>query len=127
MKSSQKRLASHRFGLAAEKIAAFYLRAKGYRILAERYRNFGGEIDILARRGKTVVAVEVKARKNLDSCMDSITSDKQQRIIRATNGLLSGHGKVAGLDDLHSCNIRFDVIFLAPWRLPLHIQDAWRL
>ena len=124
---AHKRFRSYRFGLVAEGIAACYLRCKGYRILAERYRNFGGEIDILARRGKMVVAVEVKARKTLADCSETITLQKQQRIIRATNGLLSGHGKVAGLEDLHTCNIRFDVVMIAPWRWPLHIQDAWRL
>lgn len=111
----------------AEHIAGIYLRCKGYRVLAMRYRNYGGEIDILARRGMTLAVVEVKARKTIEACEYSIPVWKQQKIARAVNGLLGGAGKIAGLDDLHNLNIRFDAIWVAPWRKPQHIQDAWRL
>ena len=126
MKPPKTRLSSYRFGLAAERLAAFYLLLKGYRVLALRYRNSGGEVDIVARRGKMVVAVEVKARQTMAACADSITEQKKQRLMQAANGLLSGQGKVAGLEDVHTCNIRFDVIWIVPWRLPIHIKDAWR-
>ena len=126
-RSADKRSKAYRFGLAAEKAASWYLRCKGYRILAERYRNRSGEIDILARRGKTVLVVEVKARQTHAACEYSITPAKQMMLSRAANELLGSHGKVAGLGDLATCNIRFDVVWIAPWRLPMHIKDAWRL
>ena len=120
------KLKAYRFGLAAERLAGVYLRCKGYRILAARYRNHGGEIDILARRGDTIAAVEVKARKTLAACEYSITPDKQRRLRRSVEQLASSR-KVAGLADLANCNIRFDVVWVTPWRLPQHIKNAWTL
>lgn len=122
-----KRQKSYRFGIAAEHIAGAYLRCKLYRILALRYRNYGGEIDIIARRGNTLIAVEVKARRALKDCEYSITPHKQQKIARAVNGLLGGQGNISGLGDMRNLNIRFDAVWVAPWRMPIHLKDAWRL
>ena len=128
---SDKRQRAYHYGMAAEKIAALFLRCKGYRIVAERYRNAYGEIDIVAVRGKTLVAVEVKARKSLTQCEETITPWKQQKIERAIQGLLAGHtsigGKSAGLAAYAHHNIRFDVVWIAPWQWPRHIKDAWRM
>jgi len=124
---TRKRKTAYRYGLAAEKIAAAYLRCKGYRIVAERYRNTGGEIDIVALRGRTLVAVEVKARSSMAACEESITPFKQQVIERAMQGLLSGQGRIAGLADRSQHDIRFDVIWIAPWQWPVHLKDAWRI
>lgn len=118
---------AYRFGLQAEKIAALYLRLKGYRILAERYRIMQGEIDILARKGATLVAVEVKARQNLKQCEESIAPAKQQKILQAMEHVISGNGKIAGLGDALERNIRFDAVWIVPGRWPKHIKDAWRV
>ncbi len=125
MQARNNRRDSYRFGIHAEKMAAWYLRAKGYTILAERYRNVMGEIDVLARKGNALVAVEVKARQTLRSCEDSITPMKQQRVTRAMEGALADK-KITGLASTRSPNIRFDVIWITPWRMPKHIKDAWR-
>jgi putative endonuclease len=127
MTSTEKRKQAHRFGLTAEKLAVFYLRCKCYRILSERYRNHQGEIDIVAVRGDTLVAVEVKARRTMEGCEETVTPLKQQRVARAMEGLLCGQGEIAGLARRHARNIRFDVIWVAPGRLPKHIKDAWRM
>ena len=128
---SEQRQRAYRYGLTAEKIASWFLRCKGYRILAERYRNVHGEIDIVAVRGKTLVAVEVKARKSLQQCEETITQLKQQKIIHSLQGLLAGHGssggKITGLTAYANHNIRFDVVWIAPWQWPRHIRDAWRM
>src|ERR1700687_4757588 len=63
---SPKRLAAFRRGLSAETRAALLLLAKGYRILARRWQSPVGEIDIVARRRRVLVFVEVKARARLD-------------------------------------------------------------
>lgn len=118
---------AYRYGLAAEKYACAFLMCKGYRILAERHRNALGEIDILARRGNTLVAVEVKARRTFEQCEETVPPWKQQKIIRAVEGILAGHGKIAGLGRVHEHNIRFDVMWIVPWRWPRHIKDAWRV
>lgn len=125
------RMRAYHYGLSAEKAAGLYLKCKGYRIVAERYRNSYGEIDIVAVRGKTLVAVEVKARKSLKECENTITPWKQEKIERAVQGLLAGQGsaggKFTGLANLAHHNIRFDVVWIAPWQWPRHIKDAWRM
>lgn len=122
-----KRYKAHRFGLNAEKLAAWYLRAKGYRILAERLRNAQGEIDLLALRGNVLVAVEVKARRSLATCHEAVPPAKQEKIARAMQGVLAGGSKITGLAAGAERNIRFDVIWIVPWHWPVHMADAWRV
>lgn len=120
--------AAQRYGLLAERLASAYLRCKGYRIVARNLRNRYGEIDILARRGATLVAVEVKARKTLRDCTEAVTPSQRQRIARALEAVLAA--KSAGLAGMQPGNmpqdIRFDVIWLARGAWPVHIKDAWR-
>jgi hypothetical protein len=61
-----ERQVAFRTGISAESRAAAFLIAKGFRILARRYRTPVGEIDIVARRRKLLVFVEVKARERFD-------------------------------------------------------------
>lgn len=120
-----KKQKAYQYGIKAEKIAAMYLRCKGYRVLAERMRNGGGEIDLIAYKSNTLVAVEVKARKTIKACEETVPMWKQQKIARAMEGVLAG--QIAGLAPSTDRNIRFDVIWIAPWRWPAHIKDAWRM
>ena len=122
---------AHRYGIAAEKIAGIYLRCKGYRIIAERYRNTQGEIDLLAYKRNTLVAIEVKARQSFAACYDSIPEWKRHKIARAMQGAVAGHGgmgnKIARLGAGRDHNIRFDVVWIVPFHWPRHIKDAWRI
>jgi putative endonuclease len=118
---------AYRFGLQAETLAAWYLRLKGYRVLAQRFKNGGGEIDIVAVKRRTLVAVEVKARRTLAECDETVPPWKQQKIARALEGLLAGQTKFAGLARGGDRNMRFDVVFIAPRAWPKHIKDAWRM
>jgi putative endonuclease len=113
----ERRLAL-RFGLSAESAAA-YLIAKGYRILARRFKTPVGEIDIVARRRAVLVFVEVKAREKLADAAESIGRRQQQRIIAAAEFWLAGHP-----DDATS-DMRFDVVLVAPRRLPVHLAAAF--
>lgn len=122
---TSKKQKAYQFGLKAEKIAAWYLRLKGYRILAERYHIRQGEIDVLAAKGNALVAVEVKARQHFSECEESITPWKQQKILHAMEYILSG--KLAGLAGAAGRDIRFDAIWIVPGRWPRHIKDAWRI
>jgi len=124
--SKNKRRLAHDHGLRAEKLAAWYLRAKGYRVVAERYRNHQGEIDLIATRGKFLAILEVKARKTLAECEESVPPFKQQKIIRALEGLMGSSSKIAGLRPVDTYNIRFDVIWMVRGCWPRHIKDAWR-
>ena len=107
-------LAGHR----AEHIAVIWLALKGYRILARRYQVRGGEIDIVARRGRTLAIIEVKARPTLDLARTAVTAAKQRRIERATAVWVSRHPRSASLD------IRGDLVLIAPWRWPCHLINT---
>jgi len=114
-----ERLVAFRFGLSAESRAAAYLIAKGYRIVARRWRSPVGEIDIVARRRGTLVFVEVKARERLDDAAEAVIVRQQRRIIAAAEAWLAAHPEDANRD------IRFDVVLVAPKSLPRHIMAAF--
>ncbi|MDC7787886.1 YraN family protein [Rhodoplanes tepidamans] len=113
------RQAAQKLGLSAESRAAAYLMAKGYRIVARRYKTPVGEIDIVAQRLGTVVFAEVKARGSLDAAAESVSPRQRARIIDAAQHWLAAHPKAAGLP------LRFDVILIAPGRLPRHLPGAF--
>ena len=86
-----ERQVAFRLGLSAESRAAAFLIAKGYRILARRFRSPVGEIDIVARRRGTLMFVEVKARERLDDAAVAVTVRQQRRIIAAAEAWLAAH------------------------------------
>jgi putative endonuclease len=114
-----ERVAAFRTGLSAESRAAALLLAKGYRIVARRFRSPVGEVDIVARRGRVLVFVQVRARARLDDAAWSVLPRQQRRIAAAAAAWLAQHP-----DDIES-NIRFDVVLVAPGRLPRHIAAAF--
>ena len=114
-----ERVAAFRVGLSAESRAAALLIAKGYRILARRFRTPVGEIDIVARRRHLLVFVEVKARQRLDDAAWSVTERQRARIIGAAEAWLANH------PDQNIRDIRFDAMLVAPGRLPRHIPAAF--
>jgi putative endonuclease len=114
-----ERQVAFRLGLSAESRAAAFLIAKGYRIVARRWRSPVGEIDIVARRRKTLIFVEVKARERLDDAAEAVIVRQQRRIIAAAEAWLATHP-----DDVDS-DMRFDVVLVAPKSLPRHIVAAF--
>jgi putative endonuclease len=117
--ASPERVAAFRTGVSAESRAAAYLMAKGYRILAKRYRTPHGEIDIIAKRRNLIAFVEVKARASLDEAAFAVTARQQARIIDAAQGWLVAHPEHAEFE------LRFDAILIAPRRLPRHLLAAF--
>jgi putative endonuclease len=117
--ASPERVAAFHTGISAESRAAAYLIAKGYRILARRFRTPYGEIDIVARRRNLVAFVEVKARASLDDAAYAVTPRQQQRIIAAAQGWLATHPEHAEFE------LRFDAMLIAPRRLPRHVLAAF--
>jgi len=107
-------------GRRAEALAAWWLRLKGYRILARGWRSPVGEIDIAARRGHILAIVEVKRRDSLAHAGEAISHRQQRRLQRAAEAFVQRHPELAGLD------IRFDALLMLPHRLPHHLADAWR-
>ncbi len=84
-----ERQVAFRVGISAESRAAALLIAKGFRILARRFRSPVGEIDIVARRRHLLVFVEVKARERLDDAAWSVTERQRARIIAAAEAWLA--------------------------------------
>jgi putative endonuclease len=112
---------AHVFGLRAEWIAAAWLLAKGYRVLARRFLVKGGEIDLVVQRGDAIAFVEVKAREEIDDALDAIREVKRRRISRAARAWLARNPWAA------SATLRGDAVFVAPGRLPRHAVEAYRL
>ena len=117
--ASPERVAAFQTGLSAESRAAALLMAKGYRVLAKRFRTPHGEIDLVARRRNLVAFVEVKARATLDDAAFAVTPRQQARIINAAQAWLVAHPEYAEFD------LRFDAILIAPRRLPRHVLAAF--
>ena len=114
-----ERQVAFRLGLSAESRAAAFLIAKGYRIVARRFRTPVGEIDIVARRRRTLIFVEVKARATLDEAAEAVLMRQRYRIISAAEAWLASHP-----DDM-TCDMRFDAMLVAPGHMPRHIVAAF--
>lgn len=95
------------FGKAAEKAAAKFLKAKGYRILESNYKNKFGEIDIIAQDKGVLCFLEVKGRHSLDfgTPQEAVTQNKQRQISRVAVSYLKSH-------HLLNQKARFDVLSL---------------
>ena len=111
-----KRQRAERGGRRAERLAAWWLRLKGWRILAIRARTPVGEVDLVARRGRTLAFIEVKARAGEAEAALALDDYRLRRVARAAEALLPRYmreGDVA----------RIDAIFVTPWRLPRHLAN----
>jgi len=114
-----KRLAAFRLGVSAESIAAIFLGAKGYRTIARRWKSPVGEIDLVIKRGRLIVFVEVKARKDFDQAAESVLVRQRRRIVAAAQAWLAAHPEHAGYD------MRFDAVLVSPGRVPQHVVSAF--
>ncbi len=122
MSGAEKRRAAHLSGVRAETMAEVWLRLKFYRILARRYRVHGGEVDIIAKRGKTMAFVEVKARGDIETALTAITPQKQRRFsIAAAHWLATNPWAANGYV------LRADAVFIAPGKFPKHLEAAFEM
>ena len=117
--AAPERVAAFQTGVSAEARAAAWLMAKGYRILAKRFKTPYGEIDLVAQRRNLIAFVEVKARAKIDDAAYAVTPRQQKRIIDAAQGWLMAHPEHADFD------LRFDAMLIAPRRLPRHLEAAF--
>ena len=92
-------------GKTGEDLACRELERRGYAIVARRYRQRGGELDIIARDGATLVFVEVKAREGHDfgEAAEAVTPFKRRRIAQLALDYVMRH-------HLSGCPCRFDVV-----------------
>jgi len=110
---------AYRQGYWGEFLAAWLLRLKGYRLIARHWRCAQGEIDIIARKGKQIALVEIKARPSLQQAMEALAPSQQKRIEAAADLWLAQQPDYAQL------SLRFDLIAVCPRRLPRHIKACW--
>ena len=115
--AAPERVAAFQTGLSVESRAGAFLMAKGYRILAKRYRTPHGALDLIAKR--RVAFVEVKARATLDEAACAVTPRQQARIVDAAQAWLVMHPEHADFE------LRFDAILIAPRHLPRHVLAAF--
>jgi putative endonuclease len=114
-RAMDKRQHAEQQGRRAETIAAWWLRCKGYRLLAKRVRTPHGEIDLVMRRGAMILFVEVKARPTLEAAQEALTPRGLSRL-RAAGAIAIGR-----FDPKNRLNHRFDAVLIARARFPRHI------
>ncbi|MBU5615253.1 YraN family protein [Geomonas azotofigens] len=113
-------------GGTGESIAATYLKGQGFKIVECNFRCTCGEIDIVARDGRTIVFVEVKCRKNdnYGPPQLAVTPFKQRQISKAALVWLSRK-------KLYDAEARFDVVAIVLHEHDLpdidHIRNAFDL
>jgi len=111
---------AHHRGHGAEKRAAWWLRFKGYRVLAINWRSVAGEIDLIAKRGSTLAFIEVKQRIDPDTAALSLAPQQRARLARAAGLFVAQRPALADL------TLRFDLMAFGRLGRPVHLKDAWR-
>jgi putative endonuclease len=114
-----KRQRAERGGRRGEAIAALWLRLKGWRIVGRRVRTPVGEIDLVARRGRTLAFVEVKSRASVAEADIALDEYRLRRVAAAAEALAHRYARAG--DD-----IRIDAMFIVPRRLPRHLANVWQ-
>ena len=112
------RQAAERGGRRAETLAAWWLRLKGWRIIGQRVRTPVGEVDLVARRGRTLAFVEVKARADDGQAALALDDFRLRRVARAAEALTARYARPGD-------TIRIDAMFVVPGRLPRHLANVW--
>ena len=120
MALNNKKIESYKAGLWAESVVALYLMAKGYRILARRFKTPVGEIDLIAKRGGVIAFVEVKKRADREAGMHAISPENAMRVRRAAEWWLKSNAALAD-----KCDIRFDAACVASYSWIKHIPNAF--
>ena len=116
---SNKRKRAERTGHRAERYAALYLLICGHEILKRRYKAHGGEIDLISKRGRTLIFSEVKARRHINAAFEAVTARNRRRIETASRQFLAAHPQFSDYA------IRFDIIAVSHLTVK-RLKDAWR-
>ena len=97
--------AKDKLGRKGERGAARFLKEHGYRVLHRNWKSKLGEVDIIAREGKTLCFVEVKSRsdESFGGAVEAVGPAKQAQIVRAALAFLMRH-------NIPVQDCRFDVV-----------------
>lgn len=121
MPTNLERRRAFRRGHFAETAASWLLRCKGYRIVARRVRTPLGEIDIIARRGRTTAFVEVKERPTSDVALEAVSPRQARRLVGAARYWLTAQPSGSTVE----ADWRFDIVVVSPYLLPRHLPNAF--
>lgn len=105
-------------GREAEQRACEYLRTQGLSLIAQNYRCYHGELDLIMRDNNVIVFVEVRKRGRTDygNAFDSVNGGKQQKLVRTATHFLQKHNW------LYKVNSRFDVVAIHPVKGSMQLQ-----
>ncbi len=109
-----------------EKIALFFLRLKGYQLIKKNFTvhngTGAGEIDLIMKKNKTIVFVEVKKRKTYLLAAQSIDINNQLRVVKSSAVFFQKYPQYSHFQ------VRYDaVLFKDKSIIPQHLIDAWRV
>ena len=122
MKTKAEKQAYEKAGRRAENLACLYLRLKGYRILERRFKVRGGEVDIIAARGKTIAMIEVKQRASEAAAEMSVSFENQSRLMDAAEIYINRERSLHGTD----FELRYDFLYvIGRWKIR-HITNAFQ-
>lgn len=110
---------TYRYGLKAELKALLFLLGKGYFPIARRYKTPVGEIDLICRRGSSVIFVECKARRTLDEALEALRPQQIARIRQAATYFL------AAKPSYNSMTLRFDLLAVARCGSIRHLDNVF--
>ena len=104
MGKSKAKTEQRRQGDRGERRVALYLMLRGYRILERNWRCRHKEVDIIAKRGRTVAFVEVKTRLSASAALPqaAVGAEKRANIVSASKSYAQQH-------DVSGCTIRYDI------------------
>lgn len=111
---------TYKFGLLAERVSIFFLRLKFYQILKWRHKTPFGEIDIIAKKWRTIVFVEVKARKSKTLIEEVLTQKQISRIKKAAEFFIAKNPQ------FQNYNLRFDFIEVGKFLNIKHHRNFWQ-
>ena len=112
------RQAAEQGGRRAERLAAWWLRLKGWRILAVRAKTPVGEVDLIARRGRILAFIEVKARASETEAAWALDDYRLRRVAAAAEALMPRYARAGD-------TVRIDAIFIVPRRWPRQMTNVW--
>lgn len=115
-----RRQRAFRQGRRAEVYARWVLRAKGYRVLARNFHHPLGEIDLIVRRGRLLIFVEVKFRADHDTVPYVVSPAQRGRISAGASGFVARHPHYAGFV------WRFDLFVVGGTGRFRHNKNFWR-
>jgi len=107
---------TYQYGIEAELKAISHLENKGYKIISQRYKTKFGEVDIVAEIAKTLVFIEVKARKNQELIEVMLRKSQINRIRNTAKYFLAKNAKYQNHD------VRFDFILFEQTLEPQHFE-----